>query len=226
LPPTAKPMNNAKHIARLPLLIALCLGMIAAFAIDASRRERGLIGSAVSIPRGTITAAYSKGGPQLTLVVVGTRRLASKDARATIATLRAFRDSISRIAESRSLPLSVIGASIDRSPDEGVLWLRAVGGFDEIIAGGGWAGVAAERFVWKDSTTRAAVPQVRVLLRVVRADTASVRVLAERAILTLVGYPALDSSLTALTKVRSALDEALSVSLRRQTTPTNSQSYE
>lgn len=204
------PRRIELSIRVLPILIPFCLGLIAAFGISAMRQESGTIGSKLSSPR-TIAAVTGGTGhaSQLVLVLIGTKRLGAKDAKGAISAFQSLRDSVRRMATSHALPLVVIGASVDQSPDDGLRWLKLVGGFDEVVTGQGWLGLAAERFIWSDTAVQARIPQVRILLRSVAADRTSVKLLAERSLHSFVGYPSWIQSQKELGSLEAALLLAL-----------------
>ena len=73
--------------------------------------------------------------------------------------------------ESDSVEISTVGVAIDRSADDGLETLRAIGKFDEYSVGNGWLGTAALQFIVRDLSGVPMVPQVLVVSRAVVAGS-------------------------------------------------------
>jgi hypothetical protein len=86
-------------------------------------------------------------GTQLVAVVVGSSRLGSLADRAIVDSLRGCLGSARELARGRNLDLVSIGSAVDQSPDVGLRWLSRIGDFDEVVAGQGWTGTAAQSFL-------------------------------------------------------------------------------
>lgn len=61
------------------------------------------------------------------------------------------------------------GVSLDADVNDGLKFLRKLGPFDEVSAGGGWQSVAAQQYVWGDlGGGTPMVPQILFISRIVR----------------------------------------------------------
>ena len=75
----------------------------------------------------------------------------------------------------------VIGVATSGSASDGIDFLARFGQFHEVLAGGGWAGVGADHYVFSDLRGSPTVPQVVILDRRVATHSAGVNV-SERVI--------------------------------------------
>ena len=73
------------------------------------------------------------------------------------------------LAMDRDIRFSAVGVAIDPIPLRGVRHLAALGVWDEVIAGRGWANTGAMRYIWQDYPGHPSVPQLVVLKRRMRA---------------------------------------------------------
>ena len=71
-------------------------------------------------------------------------------------------------AKARGAALSIVGVSTDWAVKDGIAFLEPNGPFDQIVVGGNWTNLGVERFIWRDSTSRPAEPQVIILERTVK----------------------------------------------------------
>jgi hypothetical protein len=112
-------------------------------------------------------------GNELVMVVLGSAGCGVSQGSPVLRALRVLQDSLRIIATQRSAAFTSIGVALDADARSGIDWLRMVGRFDEVAAGGGWINTAAVEYVWRDTWTLAATPQVLVQLRTVRRDSHS-----------------------------------------------------
>ncbi len=69
---------------------------------------------------------------------------------------------LQRRAQAAGRQFRMIGVAIDWSPDSGLAYLKEFGEFDELVVGRNWFNIAAERFVWADTTAISGIPQLLV----------------------------------------------------------------
>jgi hypothetical protein len=62
----------------------------------------------------------------------------------------------------------IIAVANDWIHADAIKFLDDVQPFDQVVIGGNWTNLAIERFMWRDSTARPAMPQVMVFERTVR----------------------------------------------------------
>jgi hypothetical protein len=62
----------------------------------------------------------------------------------------------------------IIAVANDWDHAQALDFLKDVQPFDQVVIGGNWANLATERFMWRDSTSKPAMPQVMVFERTVK----------------------------------------------------------
>ncbi len=72
---------------------------------------------------------------------------------------------LKRNAEAAGYTFSVTGAALDWSVKEGIEFLEEVGPFDEVIVGKTWSNLAAVDYMWADTASFTALPQVVLIER-------------------------------------------------------------
>jgi len=70
-------------------------------------------------------------------------------------------------AKKQGAAFSVVGVANDWEIPTAINFIASVGPFDQLVLGGNWTNLAIERFIWRDSTARAAMPQIVVIERTV-----------------------------------------------------------
>ena len=79
--------------------------------------------------------------------------------------VRRMKPLLARQADSLKRPLSINGVAIDWVVDSGYAFLKEAGEWDEITVGNNWVNVGALRYIWGDTLTRPAMPQVIIYER-------------------------------------------------------------
>lgn len=82
------------------------------------------------------------------------------------------------------------GVSLDTDVAEGLSFLRKLGPFDEVSAGGGWESVAAQHYVWGElGGGEPVVPQIVIVSRIVRRLPGGVSIEEAKVHKRLIGVP-------------------------------------
>src|SRR3990172_2353629 len=113
-------------------------------------------------------------GAQVVVVYVGSTGCgASRDAELKAA-IRRMKPLIARQIDSLNVALSISGVAVDWVPDSGIVYLKSLGAWDEMIVGNNWVNTGVEHFVWRDSEVRPGVPQVVIYEREVRPEQTTI----------------------------------------------------
>ena len=134
------------------LVIVLLVGVLLQIAEGCGQRQR-------------YQASKLPDGDQVVVVYVTaswTRGESDPSFRSQVKTLL---EALRREAGQRSVALSLVGASLDMDPQEGLKYLRRIGQFDQVVVGAGWINWIAVEYFWRDHPGLPAVPQLLVLRR-------------------------------------------------------------
>ncbi len=154
----------------LTISLSFCCGVVLTAAFVGWRNPPLRLGDGRRTSQSVKEIVGASGrGTQLVAVVVGSSRLGSLADRAIVDSLRGCLGAARELARGRNLELVSIGSAVDQSPDVGLRWLSRIGDFDEVVAGQGWTGTAAQSFLWNLGPSQPSVPQILVFLRNVRA---------------------------------------------------------
>jgi thiol-disulfide isomerase/thioredoxin len=74
---------------------------------------------------------------------------------------------LSAWAKAHGYAFSAMGVSTDWSTADGLEFLKGNGPFDQLVVGGNWANLGAERFIWSDAGAQPAMPQIVLVERTV-----------------------------------------------------------
>lgn len=83
--------------------------------------------------------------------------------------------------------IRTVGIALDWDVDRGLTWLRSVAHFDEVLVGNNWLNIGVVRFIWSDSSSTAAVPQLVIGRRTVDVGPSRVQVAGEHIVRTAIG---------------------------------------
>src|SRR5579884_580598 len=110
-------------------------------------------------------------GREIVAVYIGGENCGPCHAPEVKAAVRNMKVLLATQAKHDSAAFSVIGVANDWDTKVAADFLADVQPFDQMVLGGNWTNLAIERFIWRDSTGQAAMPQVVVIERnVVRGN--------------------------------------------------------
>lgn len=101
---------------------------------------------------------------RMAIVISSSWCIGGKDPRFVPAVRAALRI-LSQQAEADSVTFSAMGVSLDWPPDSGAIYIQHLADFDQWVVGYNWSNDSAVRWIWNDSTVRAAIPQFIVVER-------------------------------------------------------------
>ena len=78
---------------------------------------------------------------------------------------------LKRHAKAKGRTFTATGVALDWHVDSGVEFIRAVGPFDEIIVGKNWNNLGVVEYIWADTASFAALPQVVLVERTVQGKS-------------------------------------------------------
>lgn len=134
-----------------------------------------------------LTSAPIPNGATIEAVFVGASTCGASRSPALPRDVKAALSLLRDSARVAGVPFSTVGVALDWVPAEGIDWLRRVADFDEIIAGKNWANLGAIDYLWRDSLTVPAMPQLIVVTRTIRADSARILASSPLTVLRLLG---------------------------------------
>jgi hypothetical protein len=113
------------------------------------------------------------------------------------ALLKQAREQLRLIAEARKQRLRTVGVSEDWQVTEGLVFLHAIGPWDEIVAGNNMYNSALIEHIWSQAGVRAGVPHVVVFERQFRLQPVGLSIVGKRYLARLIGKPELRAWLEA-----------------------------
>lgn len=116
---------------------------------------------------GALRPAAIESGSELVLTYIGLFTCGWCNAPEFPGYLRAVRDSVAERAQERGQRFVFEGLAVDRVAAAGLKHLAKMQGFDQVFAGGGWANLAAFRYVWGTLPGPPATPTLLVSERFV-----------------------------------------------------------
>ncbi len=86
------------------------------------------------------------------------------------ATLDSIKVQLQRQAQALGAHFRAVFVSMDWEPDSGLALAHLDGPWDELIVGRNWLNAGAERYIWGDTLTTPAMPQMLVFSQSIRMD--------------------------------------------------------
>lgn len=145
----------------------LSVGFVVGFGVTA------LIGTIGPTINGTVKALRAEYVPtvhptvdhEIALVVIGSPECEFSTSQEVREAIRKLKTEVVATAAEAGADFRLIGVSVNGDPMEGVAFLKTLGQFDEITAGGFFRNSAAQEFLFGDAPGVAATPQVILLDR-------------------------------------------------------------
>jgi hypothetical protein len=172
-------MNIVRTARNVSALLAVC-GIAAYGGFVAT-------GAVLDAPDGKLRRSPLPNGATLEAVFVGASTCAASRSSALPRDLKAALSLLRDSATAAGISFSTIGVALDWVPADGINWLKRIADFDEVIAGRNWANLGAIDYLWNDSLTVPAMPQLIVAIRTVATDSARVVASAPHTVLRLLG---------------------------------------
>lgn len=113
-------------------------------------------------------------GRQIVAVYVGSLDCRGCMDPATHAAIHQMKPLVAAQAQQGGAAFSAIAVSLDWATKDGMAFLAPLGTFDEILAGGNWSSIGAQRFIWSDTDRAPSIPQVLIIERTVQPASKSV----------------------------------------------------
>lgn len=119
-------------------------------------------------------------GRELVLVFIGSSKCGASAVPALPAALDSIRASAARYAASVHDQFSSLGIAVDQQPNDGLLFLKKFGVFDQIAVGHNWLNAAAISYIWRETPGPGSLPQVVLVERQLDVTGDGVSVGADR----------------------------------------------
>jgi len=74
--------------------------------------------------------------------------------------IQKLKDQIMKSVRDSNYRFTSTGIAIDRTYQKGVKFLKKTGPYNEVVSGGGWVNLGANRYIWGEFSSRAVTPQV------------------------------------------------------------------
>lgn len=164
-----------------------------AAAANALRRDSVGAPADSTLPR-YVSEAAIKTGDEVALVFVGASFCGAHNVPGFPQVVERAKIAVQRRAKGAGKQFRAVGVALDWRPAEGIAFLSRFGEFDEISAGSNWVGDAATRYVWRDLSGSAEVPQLLIVSRHVDAEAdQAIRMTGDRVVRRLLGTKAIEA---------------------------------
>lgn len=176
-----KPMEHG-GIRRSTLLVLALLLFTAAGAVVSRRLLRDTHATSGSVRLGRV-----RSGTEVIAVFLVSTTCGAARYPALGSSLTRIRERLAEQAIGAHRRFYTIGVSLDEQPSAGLEFLSTFGEFDEVMAGGSWAGMGAVDFMLRSLPGPLSMPQLILLERDLRVESAGITVSADRVIMRKVG---------------------------------------
>lgn len=174
--------SQRRLVASGSVLAVLCaLALLGTFGLRRSRSA-----DAVDTTGETVLPRVRTGTELVAVYITSSRCPASRDTALTHS-LRAIRRELGRRAMAEGKRLVWMGVALDKTPEEGIDFLREYGPFDEILAGGSWLNLGSLEFLIRGDAGELTTPQLVLVERDIVAGQTTLSVSPDRLVMRRVG---------------------------------------